>query len=857
MFHQLEKLDNGLNVLFIDMPSSTAATTQIWFRAGSALEMIEDEGIAHFLEHMFFKGTERHPGAQIAHEVESFGGEINAFTSFDYTCYYINSPVSKLNQSIDIILDMVSNPMFKEDDLFPERGVVFEEYRRSQDNPGQFAFQQIQKSCFTDGYAHPILGREDTIKNFSRDQLVKFRSRYYNLENSLLVVAGDMKAKDMFIKTISKYKLPSGEVSHFPQFKLKDKSTVEIHDKDTRMVQLHVLIQAPLYVEKKAVTEDLAINCLGHGESSRLYKNLVLDKGLANSCGTSTMFMNKGGVHFLKVVCEPKVIPQVLKELSSVINEALKNGFSADEVQKIRNQYISSKTFELETIESFAFSLGHSFAQTGDINSEEEFIRRIKASSNTHINQSLKEIFARPLHFSVQVPQGTDHKKIESYIAAFKKSLKVGDAPASKTKKSQFKVQLSKFDSQTQLIKLKSGVTLLYRHNPLNPTFVLHSYLKGGLTEETSKNNGIYHLLSSCLTKGHSKIKAEKMKHELEDLSSSLHSFSGKNAYGLTMHGLSQNFKKSAFHFMGTLLHPNFDLKTFNNEKKHTLRQLDQQKKDPVKICFKQVAELHFQGHPYAMSNLGNEATLKKVSNGSVISLHKKNLKQKEILITYCGDLELDSLLEEIKPYLDQLGPRTESKIKYKKVNPKKGVQLFTSFDREQTQIFYSIPSGKMGSEDNLALKMLTTYLSGQSSELFVDVRDRKGLCYTAQPVHFTALEAGYWGIYMASGYDKVAASIEAIKAIVERIANEGLPLEEFNRIKGMIEGQNLLNVQTNDDYANIYSISSLQGQGLDFYHINNQKIRELTYDKFKSDLKRILNQKWNTVLVGRENPYA
>ena len=92
MFHQLEKLKNNLNVLFIDIPGSTAATTQIWFRAGSALEEHSEEGIAHFLEHMFFKGTERHPGAQIAHQVESFGGDINAFTSFDYTCYYINTP---------------------------------------------------------------------------------------------------------------------------------------------------------------------------------------------------------------------------------------------------------------------------------------------------------------------------------------------------------------------------------------------------------------------------------------------------------------------------------------------------------------------------------------------------------------------------------------------------------------------------------------------------------------------------------------------------------------------------------------------------------------------------------------------
>ncbi|PIP92657.1 MAG: hypothetical protein COW00_01365 [Bdellovibrio sp. CG12_big_fil_rev_8_21_14_0_65_39_13] len=855
MFHQLEKLNNNLNVLFIDMPGSTAATTQIWFRAGSALEEYSNEGIAHFLEHMFFKGTERHPGAQIAHQVESFGGDINAFTSFDYTCYYINSPVSRLDNSIDILLDMVSNPMFKEEDIIPERGVVFEEYRRSHDNPGQYAFQNLQQAIFTDGYAHPILGREETIKNFSREQLTSFRSKYYNLENSLLVVAGDMKKKDQFIKTILKYKLPSGEVSNFPQFKIKVKPVTEIHKKDARMAQLHFLFQAPKYTDQDAAAEDLALNCFGHGESSRMYKSLILDTGLANSCGTSTMFMNKGGVHFLKVVCTPENIDKILTKLSGLFINTLKEGFEEDDIQKIKNQYISSKTFELETVESFAFSLGHSYAQTGDMASEEEFIKRIKATSSKKVNSCFGEILSRPLQVSIQLPDNADQKKVEASVAKFRKTIE--KAPKQLAKKALTnKVIKSEFDSQTQVIKIKKGLSLLYRHNPVNPTFVLHAYLKGGLTEETKKNNGIYHLITTCMTKGHSKIPTAKIKHELEDLSTSLHSFSGKNAYGLTMHGLSQNFSKSVFHFIGTLLKPDFLQKNFGIEVKHAVRQLEQQEKDPIKVCFRHVTHLHFNDHPYAMNNLGTKETLKKITRTAVQSLHRKNIREKEILISYCGDLELDQVMEEFKPLFDSLAPRAEKKVQYKKYKSQKGQFVYTHFDREQTQIFYSIPSGKMGTRDNLALKMLTTYLSGQSSELFVDVRDKKGLCYSAQPVHFTALEAGYWGIYMASGFDKVAAAIEAIKGIINRIAEEGLPKEEFLRIKGMIEGQNLLNVQTNDDYANIYSVSTLQGQGLDYYHQNNEAIRNLSYEEFLSQLNKLLNQKWNTVIVGRENPF-
>ena len=157
-----------------------------------------------------------------------------------------------------------------------------------------------------------------------------------------------------------------------------------------------------------------------------------------------------------------------------------------------------------------------------------------------------------------------------------------------------------------------------------------------------------------------------------------------------------------------------------------------------------------------------------------------------------------------------------------------------------------------MGSPENLYLKMLTSHLSGQSSELFVEVRDRQGLCYSAQPVHFAAIEGGYFGIYMASGFDKVTPACAAIKDIIDRIKTHGLPKEDFERIKTMIKGQNLINVQTNEDFASIYSVPVLQSQGLDYYHDGNVEIEKLKYEDFQKNIKKILAQKWNTIIVGR-----
>lgn len=842
-------LKNNLNTIFIDSPGSTSATVQIWFRAGSALEEEKDFGIAHFLEHMFFKGTKKRPGAEIAKSVESFGGELNAFTSFDYTCYYINTPVNHLNETVEILMDMVSNPMFKQEDLGPERDVVFEEYRRSQDNPGQLSFQKLQELCFEHGYTHPILGNEQTIKNFSLEQLRDFRERHYNTSNSFLVVAGDLKERSKIEQTINDFELPSGQKSNFSKFELKNKSSFAVHTKDVHLCQLYLTIQAPNISDRSSPAEDLAINCLGHGETSRFYKDLVLNDSLANSSGGSTMFMNNGGLHIARITFPFENMSAILKQLLVTLKEAKDIGLSSKEVKKIKNQYIASKIYEMETVESFAFSLGHNYAQTSDLEFENTFLDRLKATSVGEVNSALAKILNLPIHLSLQLPEDQNQKVAEKELSLFQKSY--AKLKSIKAVNKDSKSVTSKYDPQVQVIELKEGIKLLYRRNEINSTFVMQAYLRGGLTEETKSTSGLYHLLTANLTKGYKGVTNDELKLDLEDRSASLNGFAGKNAYGLSTHGLSDDFSVILDHFTGTLLNPLLSAKFLSHEKKITKRVIENQVKDPVKICFKEVSKIFFGSHPYSRPILGTTESVKKITRLDLQSIHQRKLKTSDILFTYCGNLELEEVKESLLEKIAELKPRKEKSNKRKEVKYKPK-ETRINFDREQTQIFTGIPSPKLGSKENLFLSMVTTFLSGQSSELFVEVRDRQGLCYSTQPVHFNALEGGYWGIYIASGYDKVDAALSAIQKIIKNIKDNGLSLEDFRRVKKMIEGQTLLNIQTNDDYSNLYSVPVFQKLGLDYPHKKNEEISKLTHEEFNKGIKKVLGKKFSTVIVGR-----
>jgi zinc protease len=598
-------LKNKLKTLFIHNSGSNSASVQIWFRAGSALENSSNQGIAHFLEHMFFKGTKKRPGAAIAKAVESFGGEINAFTSFDYTCYYINTPITHLDETVDILMDMVANPLFTESELIPEREVVFEEYRRSIDNPSQFAFKELQKSCFQAGYAHPILGTEKTIKNFSRKQLTDFRNKFYNLSNAMLIVAGDLKHKNKLIQIIQKYKLPAGTASKFGEFKLKNKSTINIHNKEVRQGVLTLTIPAFNYHHNKTPSEDLAINCLAHGESSRFYTELVHNSSLCSTVSGSTMYFQNGGAHFLRFVFPEKNLEQILQKTSEILHEARKSGYSSSEVNKIKNQYVSSKIYEKESIEAFSFSMGHGFAQTGNIHCETEFIDKIKGAKTQEVNHSLIEIFDRQPHLCLQLPKSENKNNYKPILEKFVKALK-RETKLEKTSH-HLKFEKSKHDPQVKVFTLKNGIKFIYRQNTMTPTFVFHAYMKGGISLETKENNGIYHLITQVQTMGHSGIDYDQIKLELENKSASLNGFSGKNALGLTMHGQTEHSEELFGHFFGTLLRPDFPEKFIQHEKEIVYRVLENQKEDPVKQCFKKFNGYLFNGHAYGFDAIGSK----------------------------------------------------------------------------------------------------------------------------------------------------------------------------------------------------------------------------------------------------------
>ena len=861
MKSQILEFKNGPNIVCVNAPSAQTFSVQIWFRVGSAMEGPQDFGMAHFLEHMFFKGTKKNPQNTMAKKVEDFGGELNAFTSFEYTCYFINGPKDFLLQALDLLWDMVCNPLFAEQDFAPEKEVVLEEYLRAVDSPSSFAFNNIQKKFFKGGYAHPILGNTKTIKNFSKKQLLAFRKKFYNKENCFILVASDLgehlsSASDLK-KIVKKYSLPSGPVASPQVFKTKSShgnSLILVEEKDISLAQLFLYWPATAPLEKNSCAEEVALYCLGAGQSSRLYKILVQEKMLSHSLGASTLFLHSGGLHSLKVNISFDCLEKALFEIEKEIIQIIQRGLNKEELERLKNQFKASKIYEKELLESYAFSVGHSFASFKDLFFEEEYLERISQLRVEDLYQALITFLSREccLQLLIPSPYKEEKEKATESLKKFHSNIMESLLPYKEKQKSDSFLshkknsKKSKKDPWAITLDMVEGIKLCHRQNPLSQTEKLEIYTPGGLIQEDKKNNGSYHLLSSLLMGGYSNYTEESLRERIHLLGCSLSMFSAKNAYGAQLSSLKEHFVEMVGHSFGSFFDSHFaetmSIPILQREKKIALESLDLMEKDPQKKVFSEFTKKMFEGHPYGLTSLGNPASLKEINVQGLEHKHKTALSENKMAIFYSGPREVQEVWDILIPHF----------FYYKIKNRKKPFQEKFFLEREQMHLVMGIPTQGIFSEEQRILKMLTSYLQGQGSPLFYKVRDELGLCYVVAPAPFVGVSGGYFSLYMGTSFQKQDLAIKTLQEEIQKLALKGLSAKEFQSIKNTLKGQFIMNTQTNDDWISLYSIPVFYKNSLDLVYENQKKIEEMSVSFFNKQLREILTRPWSLISVGR-----
>ena len=389
---EIETLPNGVRLVTERIDTVRSAALGFWIAGGSREETDEESGAAHFIEHMLFKGTESRTAADIARETDAIGGQMNAFTTKECTCFYGHVLDDHLPQALDILWDMVFRSKFDQKAVETERGVILEEIDMYEDTPDDLCGEKLFEKVFAGSpLSRPILGKEAPLDPMTGDFLRDYHRRHYRPDNLVVSLAGSFS--DAVLEDIRQRfsSLPAGEktgtmpAAYTPAFVATEKPIEQNH--------LTLAFPGLTYDSPKRFALQLLSSILGGGVSSRLFQRVREQQGLCYSVYTYGAGHADTGVFCVYTALNKETEAQALETICQVIREFLAEGPTDEELDRAREQSKANVIMGLESTQARMSHAGRSLLFTGEILTPEQIIAAYDAVTRQEVMDLAKELF--------------------------------------------------------------------------------------------------------------------------------------------------------------------------------------------------------------------------------------------------------------------------------------------------------------------------------------------------------------------------------------------------------------------------------------------------------------------------------
>lgn len=383
-------LDNGLQVVVIPDHRAPVVSHMVWYKVGSADEERGHSGLAHFLEHLMFKGTTKHPGSEFSNKVSLLGGNENAFTTDDYTAYFQTVAKEQLATMMDYESDRMTGLVLTDAVVLPERDVILEERRsRIENSPGAQLGEAIDAALYQNQpYGVPIIGWRHEMEQLTRDQAIAFYRRYYTPNNAILVIAGDVTVNEVKKLSEATYGKVERRSEPGPRIRAKEPEplaarTVTLADARVTQNSMQRVYLVPSYTsgeQKEALALDVLADVLGGGSTGRLYRNLVLEQGKASSAGA---YYDGTAIDDTRFGFSATPKPDVsFAEIGAAIDAAIlkvqEEGITEQELAKAKQRVLASTVFSQDRQGGLARLFGAALTSGQSIADVQEWPGRIQ-----------------------------------------------------------------------------------------------------------------------------------------------------------------------------------------------------------------------------------------------------------------------------------------------------------------------------------------------------------------------------------------------------------------------------------------------------------------------------------------------
>lgn len=409
--HLIEKLPSGLNLIRVPMSTVSSLTVMVFVNTGSRYEKIDDWGVAHFFEHMVFKGTKKFATTKkLAATIDSIGANFNAFTSKEYTAYYVQAASEHLALSLDVLSDMMVDPLLRSEDIEREKGVIIEELNMYLDTPARHIGDVFEQMMFTqNGLEHDIIGTKESIKNINRQSFLNLLNHWYGLDNLLVVIAGDQKivesdqtkklVQEMFSKNSQISSRRSG-VKINPYLSQTPYSDQRLKVESKKTEQAHLILGFPGIKrnDPRRFSQALLATVFGGNMSSRLFIEVREKRGLCYYVHSETEQYHDAGFFGVAAGVDPSRVHEAIKVITDQLNQLIgKKQVTEAELAQAKSYFAGKMVLGLEDSASVAQYYGMKQLLLNQIETPEEVLAKIKAISLDEVNTLAQELIQSQL----------------------------------------------------------------------------------------------------------------------------------------------------------------------------------------------------------------------------------------------------------------------------------------------------------------------------------------------------------------------------------------------------------------------------------------------------------------------------
>ena len=789
-------LANGLRVLVRRDASAPVVAVNTYVNAGYFDEPDAVVGVAHVLEHMFFKGTRRRGVGEIARQTKARGGYLNAHTIYDHTSYYAVLPASGWVDGLDIQADAYADSVVDAGELAKELEVIIQEARRKLDNPSAVTVETLYALLHD---RHRVrrwrIGTEEGLRRLTRDDVAGFYRAYYRPSNTVLVVAGDVDPDRALREVEARYAaVPNGaaprdrgpaEPARAPDFRYREL------DGDVRQTQTAVGWRTPGTFDPDTPRLDLAAAVLGTGRSSRLYR-AVRERSLASSAGAYDSTPTELGVFVLHVEGDAATAPDAARAAWGELGALLREGVREDELARVRAIVRARAVRRLETMEGQASWLAEWEAH-GDWRRGEAYHDALLAATADAVTAAARR-WLDPDQAGAVVYRPRDAAPLADGPSAFRRLLDgdgrapyapVPAAPPPRPLEAPAvragRPRAERVEGGVHVFRTAAGVPVLVVPRPGARLVHLSATVLGGAAAEPDPALGITALMAAASVKGTRTRSAADVAELGERMGGSVGASAGADTFGWGLSVPAAELPGAAALLADVVQHASFPDSAVETERRVAQQELRTLRDDMYRWPLRLAAEAAYAGHPYGRPVGGTEASLAAITADDVRAWHRRVTREAHAVLALAGDVDpadAAALLDAAFPDLTPGDAPAVPDVRW-------GDDVRVNAERRakrQTALALLVPGPSRRDPARVVGSLLAGVASGLGGRFFDELRDRRSLAYTVAAFASPRRCGGAWGAYIATGPEQEEEARAGLLAEFARLADGGVTAEELER---------------------------------------------------------------------------